>query len=141
MVSNIHAMCGTVPILPKQQSISLQVGNTPIKAVHANNIDSTSIRQCLVLVCSVAVVLRAGCTSIKPPATDDVAGGRGKGPAGAAELAPVEMTRAAHAPTRRIASRGYGPAFPVAGDAADRQLNRRAVNVLPEEGAAIPARC
>lgn len=42
----------------------------------------------------------------------------------------------------RIATRGYGAAYPVAGNAsaADRQLNRRVEIVLSEEGAAIPAR-
>ncbi len=42
----------------------------------------------------------------------------------------------------RIATRGYGEAYPVAGNsaAAERQLNRRVEIVLSEEGAAIPAR-
>ena len=42
----------------------------------------------------------------------------------------------------RIATRGYGEAYPVAGKdlATDRQLNRRVDFVLSEEGAAIPAR-
>ncbi len=42
----------------------------------------------------------------------------------------------------RVATRGYGEAYPVAGNdrAADRQLNRRVEIVLSEEGAAIPAR-
>lgn len=42
----------------------------------------------------------------------------------------------------RIATRGYGVAYPVAGNdnAANRQLNRRVEIVLSEDGAAIPAR-
>ena len=42
----------------------------------------------------------------------------------------------------RIATRGYGAAYPVAGNdsAANRQLNRRVEIVLSEEGAAIPSR-
>ncbi|MES2740261.1 MAG: OmpA family protein [Pseudomonadota bacterium] len=42
----------------------------------------------------------------------------------------------------RIATRGYGEAYPVAGNASagERQLNRRVEIVLSEEGAAIPAR-
>lgn len=42
----------------------------------------------------------------------------------------------------RIAARGYGAAYPVAGNdsATERALNRRVEIVLSEEGAAIPAR-
>src|SRR5450830_621786 len=42
----------------------------------------------------------------------------------------------------RVATRGYGPAFPVAGNdtAASRQLNRRVEIVLSNEGMAIPPR-
>lgn len=42
----------------------------------------------------------------------------------------------------RIATNGYGAAFPVAGNdtAGNRQLNRRVEIVLSEDGAAIPAR-
>jgi outer membrane protein OmpA-like peptidoglycan-associated protein len=42
----------------------------------------------------------------------------------------------------RIATRGYGAAFPVAGNesSANRQMNRRVEIVLSEEGSAIPAR-
>ena len=42
----------------------------------------------------------------------------------------------------RVAMRGYGPAFPVAGNdtAANRQLNRRVEIVLSNEGVAIPPR-
>ncbi|MDC8760056.1 OmpA family protein [Janthinobacterium fluminis] len=42
----------------------------------------------------------------------------------------------------RIATRGYGEAYPVAGNdrAGDRKLNRRVEIVLSEEGAAIPLR-
>ncbi|MEC5163803.1 MULTISPECIES: OmpA family protein [unclassified Janthinobacterium] len=42
----------------------------------------------------------------------------------------------------RIATRGYGEAYPVAGNdsASNRQLNRRVEIVLSEEGSAIPAR-
>ena len=42
----------------------------------------------------------------------------------------------------RIATRGYGAAYPVAGNesAPNRQLNRRVEIVLSEDGAAIPAR-
>jgi outer membrane protein OmpA-like peptidoglycan-associated protein len=42
----------------------------------------------------------------------------------------------------RIASRGYGAAYPVAGNdnAGNRQLNRRVEIVLSEDGSAIPAR-
>ncbi len=42
----------------------------------------------------------------------------------------------------RVATRGYGPAFPVAGNdtAANRQLNRRVEIVLSNEGMAIPPR-
>jgi outer membrane protein OmpA-like peptidoglycan-associated protein len=42
----------------------------------------------------------------------------------------------------RVAMRGYGPAYPVAGNdsASNRQLNRRVEIVLSNEGAAIPPR-
>jgi outer membrane protein OmpA-like peptidoglycan-associated protein len=42
----------------------------------------------------------------------------------------------------RVAMRGYGPAYPVAGNdsAANRQLNRRVEIVLSNEGTAIPPR-
>jgi outer membrane protein OmpA-like peptidoglycan-associated protein len=42
----------------------------------------------------------------------------------------------------RVAMRGYGPAYPVAGNdsAANRQLNRRVEIVLSNEGSAIPPR-
>ena len=42
----------------------------------------------------------------------------------------------------RVATRGYGAAYPVAGNesAPNRQLNRRVEIVLSEDGAAIPAR-
>jgi len=42
----------------------------------------------------------------------------------------------------RVAMRGYGQAFPVAGNdtAANRQLNRRVEIVLSNEGVAIPPR-
>ena len=42
----------------------------------------------------------------------------------------------------RVATRGYGEAYPVAGNdsASNRQLNRRVEIVLSEEGSAIPAR-
>ena len=42
----------------------------------------------------------------------------------------------------RVAMRGYGEAYPVAGNASagDKQLNRRVEIVLSNEGVAIPPR-
>jgi outer membrane protein OmpA-like peptidoglycan-associated protein len=45
-------------------------------------------------------------------------------------------------PRERVAMRGYGQAYPVAGNdsAGNRQLNRRVEIVLSNEGVAIPPR-
>jgi hypothetical protein len=88
------AMCVSVPIEDKNQLITGACGEKPIHSLK-RNIMPTKSKQWLKILGITAVVFMAGCSSMKTPATADVAVSdaavENAAVAGGAKYAPVEM--------------------------------------------------
>jgi hypothetical protein len=142
-------MCGTVPNLAKQQPITLHIDEQTDLEISFNalgrKIMTTRIhKQFMLALCAAAAVLATGCTSLKTPATADVAVSRAAvdnaAGAGAAELAPAEMTAAREKMARAnqaLAAKDYKLARDLAGQAqADAKLAQSKANSAKATSAA-----